>query len=37
MIEEKLTILRWNKKEIDIYLYLIQYGVSSASEMAKHL
>ena len=37
MIEERLSILRWNKKEIDVYLYLVQYGVSSASEMAKHL
>ena len=37
MIREKITLFGWNKKEIEVYLYLIQYGVSSASEIAKHL
>lgn len=34
---EKLQILGMNEKEAKVYLYLIEYGISGASEIAKHL
>lgn len=34
---EKLQILGMNEKEARVYLYLIEYGISGASEIARHL
>jgi HTH-type transcriptional regulator, sugar sensing transcriptional regulator len=34
---EKLQILGMNEKETKVYLYLVEYGISGASEIAKHL
>lgn len=34
---EQLQKLGMNEKEARVYLYLIEYGISGASEIAKHL
>jgi sugar-specific transcriptional regulator TrmB len=34
---EKLQSLGMNEKEAKVYLYLVEYGISGASEIAKHL
>ena len=34
---EKLQTLGMNDKEVRVYLYLIEYGISGASEVAHHL
>ena len=37
MIEDQLHILGFREKESKVYLYLIEYGISGASEVAHHL
>ena len=37
MIEDQLHILGFKEKESKVYLYLIEYGISGASEVAHHL
>lgn len=37
MIEEKFIHLGFNEKESRVYLYLVEYGISGASEIARHL
>lgn len=36
-MKEKLKQLGLNQKEISVYMYLIEYGISWASEIAKHI
>lgn len=37
MIESQLQNLGFNEKESKVYLYLIEYGISGASEVAHHI
>ncbi|MDQ7009124.1 MAG: helix-turn-helix domain-containing protein [Candidatus Gracilibacteria bacterium] len=36
-MEEKLIELGFNKKEIKVFLYLLEFGISAASEVARNL
>jgi predicted DNA-binding transcriptional regulator len=36
-MKEKLIELWFNKKEVEVYLYLIEFDISPASEIGKHL
>jgi sugar-specific transcriptional regulator TrmB len=36
-MNEKLSSLGLNQKEMQVYMYLVEYGISAASEVARHI